>query len=437
MTSAVQPGLPGRAVGYVTKMFPRLSETFILNEILELERQGAHLRLFSLKRPADVVAHTQTQNVRAPVVYLPEKISHAPLRIALGQIHAWRNHTRPWRHSMRNALRRARSRGDSGNLAALWQACCLAREMGDVRHLHAHYANLPAKIALLVHRLTGASYSISTHAKDIFQNDPFASAKLRERMVRASFVVANSRFSAEHIRRGLNGEGEIHVIYNGLDLEAFRPRSAEPASPLILGVGRLVEKKGFSTLVSACAILRRKGVKFSCEIVGTGALSNRLKDEIRAAGVGDYLRLVGPLPQHVLWEHYARAMVFALPCVQAADGDRDILPNALKEAMAVGVPAITTQLEGIDELVEDGVSGMLAPPGEPAALAAGLERLLTEPQLRHRLAAAGRSVIERGFDRRANFAKLKVLLENAERGSSFQPDAPAATLSQYDTSCVR
>ena len=400
-------------VGYIIKMFPRLSETFILNEVLELEKQGLELRIFSLKRPVDSVFHAQTAGVRSRVTYLPEVVRQDPLRIARGQFHVWRHYRRPWQRTFRNALRRARSAGEGANLTGFFQACCLIREMGPIRHLHAHYANVPAKIALLVHRMTGVTYSITTHAKDIFQHEPFASAKLKERMWRASFVVANSEFSANHIRAGLGGEGNVHVVHNGLDLESFPQRNPGREEPLLLGVGRLVEKKGFGDLITACQILKKREARFSCEIVGTGALSGHLKEQIRTEAVGDRVRLIGPLPQQVLREHYARARVFVLPCVRATDGDRDILPNVLKEAMAVGVPVVTTRLEGIEELIEDGVNGLLVNPGDTKDLAAKLELLLGDRELRQRLASNGRKFIEEQFDRRNNFGLLKSLLEAA------------------------
>jgi glycosyltransferase involved in cell wall biosynthesis len=407
-------------VGYVLKMFPRLSETFILNEVLELERQGVALRIFSLKRPVDRVMHSQMQLVCSPVTYLPERLRDAPLRIAQAQLYVWQRHPRAWRHTLHHALHRVRFGRDRGNLLLFFQACCLVREMEGIQHLHAHYANLPAKVALLVQRLCGASYSITTHAKDIFQNDPFTSAKLRERLCRASFVVANSRFSAEHIRAGLNGQGEIHVVHNGLDLESFPLRRTPQAQPLILAVGRLVEKKGFADLIAACQRLKQNGIRFNCVIVGTGACSSHLKEEVRTRGVAELVKLVGPLPQQVLREHYARAMVFALPCVRAADGDRDILPNALKEAMAVGVPVVTTRLEAIEELIQDGVSGLLVEPNDPPALAQSLELLLSKPDLRHRLATQARKVIEQRFDRRTNFGSLRELLERATHHQLYQ-----------------
>jgi glycosyltransferase involved in cell wall biosynthesis len=437
-TERIAAGTAPIRIGYIVKMFPRLSETFILNEILELEQQELALRIFSLKRPVDSVFHQQTQRVRSSISYLPETLGESPLRLAQAHFHVWRYYRRPWRHTLRNTLRRVRAGGDSGNMEAFGQACCLIQEMRGIRHLHAHYANLPAKIALLVQRLTGVSYSITTHAKDIFQNDPFASPKLKDRMCRASFVVANSRFSAEHIRGGLDGQGDIRVVYNGLDLQSFPLRHTQPAQPVILSVGRLIEKKGFSDLVSACRILRNNGITFVCEIVGTGVLSARLKEEIRAAEVGECVRLLGPMPQEQLLEHYNRAMVFALPCTQAADGDRDILPNALKEAMAVGVPVVTSCLAGINELIEEGVSGLLFEPGGVTGLAAKLESLLTTPELRQRLAANGRTVIEERFDRRNNFAQLKTWLVQAA-GLASVPAGPTEMQLHpaYDANCIR
>jgi glycosyltransferase involved in cell wall biosynthesis len=425
-------------VGYIIKMFPRLSETFILNEVLELEQQGLELTIFSLKRPVDAVRHAQTKLVRSPVIYLPEKVSESPFRVARGQVHVWRRYPRTWRHGLRSALRRLRQGPDSGNFLAFCQACCVIRELKGIRHLHAHYANIPAKIALLVQRITGISYSVTTHAKDIFQNEPFASQKICERMSRASFVVANSRFSAGHIRAGLQGQGNVRVVYNGLDLAAFPLRPVEPGQPLILAVGRLVQKKGFPALVAACQLLKQRGLNFLCEIVGTGALSNQIKEQIRTCDVGDRVKLVGPLPQQVLKEHYARAMAFALPCIAAADGDRDILPNVIKEAMAVGVPVVTTRLEGIEEMIEDGITGLLVNPGDIVGLADRLQSVLTDSSLRRRLSVNGRKVIESVFDRRINFSELRTLLIAAAYSPKFELASSEVRIPGiYDTSCVR
>lgn len=424
---------PPARVGYIIKMFPRLSETFILNEVLELEKQGLPLHIFSLKRPVERVLHAAAAQVRSPVTYLPEKISRAPLEIARAQVQVWRRFAKPWRHTLRNTWRRSRP----GDFLAFCQACCIASRLADIRHLHAHYANVPAKVALLVLRLTGTSYSITTHAKDIFQNEPFASSKLRERMYRASFIVANSEFSAEHIRCGLDGAARIRVVRNGLDLASFQPREHEPAEPLVLGVGRLVEKKGFSDFISMCRALKERGVRFSAKIVGTGVLSSALKEQIRSGDVGDRIALAGPLPQEVLQEVYRQAAVFVLPCKVAADGDRDILPNAIKEAMAIGVPVVTTRLEGIEELIEHRVGGLLVEPGDVAGLAASVQALLGDADLRKRLTTNARQVVEQRFDRRKNFAVLKAALEEtACRRMTEHLLEPLPATNVYGTSCI-
>lgn len=415
MNKAPSNGSASDRIGVLLKMFPRLSETFILNEILELERQGVRLHIFSLKRPADSVSHSQAKSVRSPITYLPEKIYQAPVRVACALAHVALKYRRNWWHMLRILARRFRRDRDAGSFQSFWQACCLIHEMREIRHLHAHYASVPARLALTVQRLAGATYSITTHAKDIFQHDPFASAKLQERMCRARFVVGNSRFSAAHIQAGLDGRGNIHTVYNGLNLEDFPSRKNRPAESLILSVGRLVEKKGFNVLIEACRILKQRRVNFTSELVGTGRLSDMIKEQIRECGVGGLVKLIGPLPQEILRSHYERASVFALPCVIAADGDRDILPNVIKEAMAIGVPIVTTRLDGIEELVEHGVTGLLVPPGDAPALAEALERLLTDPVLAETLAGNGRKIIEQRFDRQNNISQLKDLLLDAVR----------------------
>ncbi len=400
----------GLQIGYVLKMFPRLSETFILNEILELERQGVSLHIFSLKRPVDAVSHPQVKSVRSPITYLPEELHHEPIRVLQGQMVVLLQHRREYWHTLRHLIRGSRRGAFRSSLLRFCQACCLIREMGDIRHLHAHYANIPAKVALIAHRIAGVAYSITTHAKDVFQGNQLTSPKLHERMRRARFVVANSRFSAACLRAAVNEELAVHPIYNGIDLNAFPRRNTEPVEPLILSVGRLVEKKGFADFIEACRLLKEKGLNFRCEIVGTGRLAGAVKEQIRNCGVQQHIRMVGPLPQQELRALLERAMIFALACIEAPDGDRDILPNVLKEAMAVGVAVVTTHLDGIEELVEHGRTGLLVAPGDPNGLAASIELLLGDRQLRESLAARARTVIEQRFDRRSNFAQLRELL---------------------------
>src|SRR5258706_10186969 len=251
---------PAPRIGYVLKMFPRLSETFILNEILELERQGLSLSIFSLKRPNDGVAHERAKSVRAPVIYLPERVWAEPARVAraLAGVFRWwpRGFSRTFMHvicgreltSMGRALRR------------FCQTCCLVHEMGTVSHLHAHFATDPTRLASWAQMICEISFSVTTHAKDLYQDQRFISPGFQFKLSRARFVVTNSLRSAADLGAAWEGEPPmpIYPIYNGIDLDAFafRERASDPVEPRILFVGRLVEKKGVEHLIEACSFLR-------------------------------------------------------------------------------------------------------------------------------------------------------------------------------------
>jgi glycosyltransferase involved in cell wall biosynthesis len=402
-------------VGYLVKMFPRLSETFILNEILELERRGVALHIFSLKRPADSAVHEHASQVRARITYLPERVWHNPLRVIRATTQVCRSHPGAYWTALLRELHRRRRK----SLMRLCQACCVIDELAEIRHLHAHFAMEPCELAWLVHCLTGISFSITTHAKDIYQSGRLESPTLQDQIGNARFVVANSRSSAAHLAANLNGRRpQIATIYNGVDLTTFVRRDARVVEPLILSVGRLVEKKGFPDLLRACRLLRERNVRFRCEIVGAGVLKDELEAIIRQDALAGHVKLLGALSQQELMSHYRDASIFALPCRVAADGDRDILPNVLKEAMAVGVPVVTTRLAGIEELIEHDTSGVLVPPGDPAALASALTKLLIDAELRERLADEARSVVEQRFDTRSNFVRLRDLFVDVLRDQS-------------------
>jgi glycosyltransferase involved in cell wall biosynthesis len=233
--------------------------------------------------------------------------------------------------------------------------------------------------------------------------------------------VANSRYTADVITRNVPDYQHVHVIYNGINLDRFTSRLSEPQKPLILAVGRLVEKKGFGVLVEACRLLTQREIDFECDLVGTGRLSEAIKQQITSAGLGHRVRMVGPLAQEELRRRYEQAQICALPCIEGPDGDRDMLPNVLKEAMAVGVPVVTSQLAGIDELVEHAVTGLLTPPSDSRALADCLQLLLADGELRRRLTQQARQTIAARFDCRKNFTQLKRLLESG--GASVKPSA--------------
>jgi len=408
-------GVAQPRIGYVLKMFPRLSETFILNEILELERQGLHLHIFSLKRPADSACDGESSRVQAPITYLPERIHREPIRIVRAQCGVFRRYGRAYLAALWHVLQGRELRSLVRGLRRFCQTCCLVHEMGEIEHLHAHFATDPTRLASWANLICKIPYSVTTHAKDLYQGDRVNSPGLHYKLNLARFIIANSQMSAEALRSGFKEQvsAPVHTIYNGVDLAAFERRREEPVEPLILSAGRLIEKKGFADLLGACELLKKWGTAFRCEIVGTGPLAEALQEQIRAGGLEKCVQLVGSLPHKKLRAYYQKARVFALPCVIAGDGDRDILPNVLKEAMAIGAPVVTTRLPGIEELVTHGDNGLLTPPGDREALATSLECLLTDAAMRERLAARARNTIEERFDSRHNFTLLKNLLMEA------------------------
>jgi colanic acid/amylovoran biosynthesis glycosyltransferase len=222
--------------------------------------------------------------------------------------------------------------------------------------------------------------------------------------------VTVSDYNRRHLER-LGGRYLVR-IYNGLDLDRFAPNGKAPDQPpLVLAVGRLVEKKGFDVLVGACELLRRDGVRFRCLIVGKGELADELQGMISALDLERHVELAGPLPRESLLDLFRRASVVAAPCVVGGDGNRDGLPTVLTEAMALKVPVVATPVTGIPELVEDDRTGLIVPERDPAALAAAVRRLLEDTDAARRLAEAGRERVERDFDLHVNVGRLRTLFE--------------------------
>ena len=380
---------PGQAVGYVLSAWPRLSETFILNEVIALEQMGVRLRIFSIKNPKIEPIHAKVAEVRATVTYL---------YISNNRAAAWAANLRcffrrPVRYcrTLLQALSYRRRAYVRRFIQAAHLADILHRE--PVGHLHAHFANDPALVAMFTHRLTDIPFSFTAHAKDIYVKTP--PELLRTEAHQAKAVITCTEYNRKYLvdRVGLSSNGKLHCIYHGLDLSQFQfhwPRLSHPGSPTILSVARLVEKKGLNDLIAAADILRSRGRCFQVEIIGEGPLRQSLETQIKQLDLSGHVKLLGSQPHDSVCRAYERASVFALPCIVAADGDRDGIPNVLPEAMACGVPVVATPVSGIPELIESEQQGLLVPPNNPANLADALERLLTQPELCGRLAQAAR-----------------------------------------------
>lgn len=391
-------------VAYVLKRYPRLTETFILNEIRAMERLGEQLHIFSLLPPEPPPHHPMVAEVRA-AVHVPPSGWRATLRV-FGGAHLKMLCVAPLRYlgAFMLALRRTLT---SQHRISLWRQFARGGVLAQmcrrqcVRHIHAHFANAPTSVAHFAHRMSGIPFSFTAHAKDIYLSRP---AILRRHLHAAEFVATCTAYNVEYLRRIAPhmDPQRIHLVYHGIDLQNFAG-AEEPASRLsrrqrILAVGRLVPKKGHQDLIAACALLRDQGVSFECEIVGSGPLLDALRAQIGRHDLAEQVILSGPMTHRELIVRYREADLFVLAPRIAEDGDRDGIPNVIAEAMAVGVPVVATDVSGIPELVRHGYTGLLAPSRDPNALALQMKRLLDDHQLGRELAHAAREVLRREFD---------------------------------------
>ncbi|MFQ5612162.1 MAG: glycosyltransferase [Anaerolineae bacterium] len=386
-------------VGYVLKMYPRFSETFILNEILAHEAAGLDLEIFSLRPPNDGRFHESLAQVRAPVTYIPNS------RPKVTQLWALFGQAGTDLPDLWPVLECARDE----DVEDVYQAILLARmaRKRGITHLHAHFGSVATTVARLAARFAGLPYSFTAHAKDIF-HESVQPDDLRRKLDEALAAVTVSEYNLAYLREtyGLAAR-RARRVYNGLDLDQFPYKSPFDRPPRILAVGRLVEKKGFEYLIDACALLAEEGRRFEAEIIGAGALEGDLSAQIKRLGLEDRVKLLGPRPQGEVRRHVQEAAVFAAPCVVGRDGNRDGLPTVLLEAMALGTPCISTDVTGIPEVLRDGQTGLRVPQRDPAALARALARLLDDSDLRVDLAAEARHLIETEFDVHRNAAYLR------------------------------
>lgn len=420
-------------VGYVLRRFPRLSQTFILSEVLELERRGVPLEIFSLLEPLQEPRHGILKEVQSPVTYLP-KDSLPEWRVQEERFAEGTFRERPLKELFQAGrlpkdlvpkkilgtlvngfAKRVRSVEElpifAAYVRAVPQATILAAlaKVKGVEHFHAHFGGDVTTVTMLASRLSGLSYSFAAHAVDIYDRN-VNRALLREKIRGARFVVTISEYNRRVLGTlvGKEAARKIIRVYNGVDVTRLRPDAAAPRDPhLILAVGRLVEKKGFHELVDACGFLRDKGRSYRCLIVGEGVERDRLTQQIIALGVQDRVILTGAQPQEQVLNMMKEASVLVVPSVVSATGDQDGLPTVLIEALAVGLPVISTTLSGIPEIIEHRKTGLLVRPGDYLALAAAIERLLGEQGLRERMAQRGLKKVQEGFDIRKNVRALR------------------------------
>jgi len=400
MKSAAHPPV----LGMVLKGYPRISETFISNEILLLESLGFRIHIFSMRQPRENFSHKSIHQIRARVSYLPETIREALPRLTYHNFRVARRRPEGYRRAVGLAAARFRRTRRSATIKHLLQAGYLVdRWLPDsgVVHLHAHFAHSPASVALFSSCISGLPFSFTAHAKDIYTSEP---RQIREKLALARFAVTCTEHNRQYLI-GLNPAGKtpIHRIYHGIDLSLFSApgREAMPEEPYsLLTIARLVPKKGLPTVYRALSDLKRRGVRFRHTLIGDGEERGRILTLIRDLGLSDACRWLGTLPHEKVLAHYRGAHLFMLGCEIAPNGDRDGIPNVLAEAMAMGVPVLATRVSAIPELVQDGETGLLVAPGLPEAMAEAALRLLTQEDLRHAIIGAARIRVRDIFDNR-------------------------------------
>jgi glycosyltransferase involved in cell wall biosynthesis len=395
-------------IGYLMKSYPKISETFILNEILELERQGVDLHLFSLRPSPDVKSHPDVAQVQAPVTYIPKlRQAQAYSVDRIKQLIAAQWH---WLRRSPQAYGNAWNCYQAQNLA--WedflQAAYLAQSLEQlgIKHLQVHFANLPTAIVEVAQQFYPFSFNIFAHAKDIYLTPP---AVLDRRIAKAEFVLTCTGFNAQHLRQISTSETPIVLSYHGINFDRFTPNltaRAQSEVPLFISVGRFCEKKGFPYLLQACQQLKQAGHVFRCMIIGYGEMQAQLLELIELLDLSDVVTLPGKKTQDELVEIYNQASLFVLPCLVTDDGDRDGIPNVLLEAMAMELPIVSTDISGIAELVEDQHHGFLVPEKNSIALAAALAKLLAEPQRRQAMGQQGRQKVLQQFNLERNVGEI-------------------------------
>ena len=390
---------------YVLKRFPRLSETFVLREVLALEARGERVLIDSLLPPEDGPRHPELSRLQAPVRLLPRHprlrdraVARTHLRLAARSPLSWL--TRAWRAA-----------GDPEDWRRFLQAGLVAERARaeGARHVHAHFATASAVVARDAAALADLPVTVTAHAKDIYHRD---NAPLLNRRLRGvGAVVTVSDHNAAHLGRVLPGT-PVHVVRNGVEMLHLRKRTE---SSTLLCVARLVPKKGIDTLLTAFGMLADDLPAVDVEIIGDGPLCEVLREQARVQGVEDRVRFRGPLPSADVQEALLRCAMLVLPCRIDGSGDRDGLPTVLLEAMACGTPVITTDIVGLPELVRPGETGLLVPPDDPVRLAVAIRSLLDDAARAAEFGAAGRRLVGQLHDRDRTAAQLQHVWKHVGR----------------------
>jgi glycosyltransferase involved in cell wall biosynthesis len=389
---------------YLFERFPSFGQTFCYREVAELYRQGVAVPIFSIRNPKDEPVQDWDARIVQRVHYLPEEME------------------------LLDDVRRASKKGKLApeivaaldgwgrrtDFLRLYQAVYVGLRLQEagISHVHAHFAGMAARTAFWIGKFFPITFSFTAHANDIFAPRKFEIGL--DKLVGAARVVVTETDYAEKFLRERFPEctDRIHRVYNGLNLAEFRRATFSSDPPSIVAIGRVIVKKGFANLIRACALLVERGKSFRCEIVGEGPLENQLRAQIEQLRLQEFVQLPGPKPQHELRARLANASVFVLPSVPEPEGGMDNLPTVIMEAMATGLPVVSTRVGGIPEMVIDNQTGFLVQPEDAVALAGAIEKVTNDRSLGQTLGRAGYEHAQKLFSIEKNVRELCALLSS-------------------------
>jgi glycosyltransferase involved in cell wall biosynthesis len=405
---------PAKSIGVVVKGYPRLSETFMAQELRELERDGFKLEIISLRRPKDKHVHPVHREIKAGVHYLPEYLHEEPARV----FRAWRIARRlpGYRRAFNSFLADLRRDFTRNRLRRFGQGLVLAAEYAPrLSFLYVHFIHTPASAARYGAQMTGLDWAVSAHARDIWTSPGW---ELAEKLAECRWCVTCTAGGRDELVRHAPDPSKVHLVYHGLDLSRFPPPpeglsardGSDAANPIrFLTVGRAVAKKGIDTLIDALALLPPQ-LNWRWTHIGGGELKEQITAQAASLGLSDRCRFLGSKPQEEVLNAYRENDLFVLPCRIDETGDRDGLPNVMVEAQSQRVAVLTTPVSGITELIVNGENGVLVDPDDPKSLAREMTRLARDPTLRARLGADGENKVRSRFDHRATIGALEALL---------------------------
>jgi len=385
-------------LGMILKGYPRISETFISNEIFLLEQLGFSIHLISMRHPRESFAHKSVKKIQAEVDYLPETLLLPLPKFLYHNILLAIKRPRVYHEAFKTAIRRFSRTHKPATFKHLLQAGYLVHRLlprRNIIHLHAHFAHSPASVAMFAAQLSGLPFSFTAHAKDIYTSDP---KQLAEKLRLARFAVTCTEYNRRYLNNlSIPGKTPIYRVYHGIDLDFFSMQAADiaPSAPFrILTIARLTRKKGLHTVLRAIRMLVDDGIPIEHTLIGDGEDRKTVLTLIKALKLEKTVQWIGTQPHDVVLDYYRRADLFVLGCEIAPNGDRDGIPNVILESMAMGVPVVTTEISAIPEVIEDNRTGLLVSPGNYEEMASAMNRLLTEASLRNTIIALAQEKVQ-------------------------------------------